>query len=130
VTKVSNVSVTSPAVIGNKNRSAPGGVNVVMRRENGGGGDVRGAGSTGGEGGEVEVEGRDVEGGTDDSAGHAKTSGHNALSVSVAESSSSSVEVVRDYSGFAALQGLPRVGDMLAFKVTACNNVQCVMHFL
>lgn len=117
VGKVSNVTVTdvTPAVR-DRNKKVTGGEGLVHGEQGEeGGGDVEGVGA-GGTNSREEEEGRGVEGNTEDSAGHARPSGHSALSASLAESSSS-VEATRDYSGFAALQGLPRVGDRLAFKV-------------
>lgn len=135
VGKVSNVTVTG---VGSRNKIDTGGESLVdgeQGEERGvveTSGGVAGAGVTEGNDREEE-EGRGVAGSIEDSAGHARPWGHSALSASLAECSSS-VEATRDYSGFAALQGMPRIGDRLAFKViiTYCRLMMrlCTKFFL
>lgn len=105
VGEVSNVRVTDLAA------------SLGSRREGVVGGAMDGDDSRMEEEEEEEGAGQGVEGSADDFAVHAaRTTDHSALSASLADCSTS-LEAARDYSGFAALQGMPRVGDTLAFKV-------------
>lgn len=125
VGKVSNIKVVDIAASGNRNKKTSNGDKRTAPSLEAPGG-VKGAEDGGGDGDEQEEQ-RSVEGAeesTEDAASHARMSGQSALPLNANDlECSGSAEPAKDYSGFAALQGMPRVGDKLAFKVIA-NSVR------